>query len=412
MGITVLTALVVLRPSGNAAAGPGTQSDASSEPAAPGRPAFLDEPARVTMRRSTADTDAVPIPPPLNEPKAPDLGTGGLPTPSGRAPMSPVPGTGDPYAVAGVGGPPPASGPSAREQAFRAALVSSLLPSEQHQRSVGTQVDAAPSEEERLVSLGDSVLRAAMRPGGAGAPTGGASMTTTREPSPSALSRSGERRRAFLQAAGDSSGTTAIVRLEPAGSPHTLRAGTVVPAVLLTGINSDLPGELVAQVSRDVYDSRTQRVLLIPKGAKLIGTYDNQVAAGQNRLLVAWTRLILPDGRSMRLPGLALKDLQGQTGVGGRVDNHGRRVFGNALLLSAISAGLQLSQAQQGSILAAPSVGQVAAGAVGQELSQVALEILRRGVDTAPTITVPQGQPFNVFVNGDLVFDGPYEPTT
>jgi type IV secretion system protein VirB10 len=111
----------------------------------------------------------------------------------------------------------------------------------------------------------------------------------------------------------------------------------------------------------------------------------------------------------MTLPGLALKDGQGQTGAKGNVDNHTRRVFGRALLLSAIGAGAQLSQPRQATILAPPTAGQVMADAVGQELSNVALEILRRGVDQPPTITIPQGQTFNVFLNGDLVFDGPYD---
>ncbi len=201
-----------------------------------------------------------------------------------------------------------------------------------------------------------------------------------------------------------------IARLEPAGSPYTIRAGTVIPGILLTAITSDLPGECLGQVSRDVYDSKTQRILLLPKGSKLICRYDDQVAAGQGRLLVAWTRLIFPDGRSMTLPGLALKDAQGQTGAVGNVDNHMARVFGNALLLSAIGAGAQLSQPRQTSIFAAPTAGEVAAGAAGQELSNVAVEILRRGMDQAPTITIPQGASFNVFLNGDLVFDGPYVP--
>jgi type IV secretory pathway VirB10-like protein len=179
---------------------------------------------------------------------------------------------------------------------------------------------------------------------------------------------------------------------------------------LITSITSDLPGEIVGQVSRDVYDSRTQRIPLIPRGSRLVGTYDNQVAAGQGRLLVAWTRLIFPDGRSMRLPGLALTDPTGQSGAKGDVDNHWRRVFGNALLLSAIGAGVQLSQPAQASVLANPSARQVAAGAVGQELSNVALEILRRGMAVAPTITISAGESFNVFLSGDLVFDGPYNP--
>src|SRR5437667_23831 len=237
-----------------------------------------------------------------------------------------------------------------------------------------------------------------------------------RPPCPAArrswMSRSGHPRRAPTRhGALRSSHLVPMVsaRLEPAGSPYTLRAGTVIPGLLVTGIKSDLPGDLVGQVSRDVYDSRTQRILLIPKGARLIGTYDNQVTAGEGRLLVAWTRLILPDGRSLRLPGLALQDLAGQTGAQGEVDTHWQRVFGKALLLSAISAGAQVSQPQQTSAFALPSAGQVAAGALGQELSNVALEVLRRGMDIPPTITIRPGQPFNVFLNGDLVFDGPYE---
>lgn len=211
-----------------------------------------------------------------------------------------------------------------------------------------------------------------------------------------------------MQQAGDLGGRSVVARLESSGSPYTLRAGTVIPAILLTAINSDLPGDCMGQVSRDVYDSQTQRMLLIPKGSKLMCRYDDQVVAGQGRLLVAWTRLMLPDGRSMTLPGLALKDPQGQTGAKGDVDNHTRRVFGRALLLSAIGAGAQLSQPRQVTILAPPSTGQVMAGAVGQELSNVALEVLRRGMDQPPTITIPQGQTFNVFLNGDLVFDGIY----
>jgi len=260
------------------------------------------------------------------------------------------------------------------------------------------QTDSGPlaAEEGRLLDLGDSVLRASVR-----APTGAAAQTTP--------PRDERHQRAFLDAAGDAHGATVSPALEPAGSPYTLRAGTVIPGLLLTGINSDLPGDLVAQVSRDVYDSRTQRLLLIPKGARLVGTYDNQAAVGEDRLLVAWTRLIFPDGRSLRLPGLALKDVQGQSGAKDQVDTHWRRAFGRALLLSAISAGVQLSQPQQTSPFAAPSAGQVAAGALGQELSNVALEILRRGMDVPPTITIRQGQPFNVFLNGDLVFDAPYQ---
>ncbi len=283
-------------------------------------------------------------------------------------------------------------------RSYRAALQSAavLRPAEAPPPNGRSDTEALATEEQQLVSLGDSVLRASTR--------AGVGSTSAMSPPPRERSH-----RRFLDTLGDARGVSISARLEPAGSPYTLRAGTVIPGLLVTGINSDLPGDLVGQVTRDVYDSRTQRMCLIPKGARLIGTYDNQVAAGEERLLVAWTRLILPDGRSLRLPGLALKDLAGQTGAQGDVDTHWQRVFRKAVMLSAIGAGAQLSQPQQASVLATPSAGQVAAGALGQELSSVALEILRRGLDVPPTITVRAGQPFNVFLNGDLVFDGPYE---
>jgi len=297
-----------------------------------------------------------------------------------------------------------------RAKAFNAALGRSAIVAGAHgsseSASSGFQ-SASPGgsgtlaeEESRLVSYGDSVMRSAVR-------TAPAPATTTGAGAPAPLSS----RRAFLRESGDLGGHSVVARIEPAGSPYALRAGTVIPAILLTAISSDLPGDCMGQVSRDVRDSQSQRILLVPKGSKLLCRYDDQVAAGQGRLLVAWTRLLLPDGRSMTLPGLALKDAEGQTGARGDVDNHTARVFGRALLLSAIGAGVQLSQPRQASILAAPGAGQVAAGAVGQELSSVALEILRRGMDQPPTITVPQGRTFNVFLNGDLIFDGPYVPT-
>jgi type IV secretory pathway VirB10-like protein len=381
MGMTVLTAVVVVRPS----------REASEKPSAPGveeastvpsRPTFLDEPVRAPPAH--LDTGpAVGLVPPLDEP---ELGAQSA--------------TVDVYGPYGAIGPTPRPEASARERAYQAALTSPVVLGTPRAPAAATVEADGPSlvaEEERFLSLGDSILRASARAvsGGSAAPTASAEV--------------GRRRREFLDAAGDARGAAVVARVEAAGSPYTLRAGTVIPGLLITGINSDLPGDLVAQVSRDIYDSRTQHTLLIPKGARLIGTYDNQVVAGQGRLLVAWTRLILPDGRSLRLPGLALKDLEGQTGAKDRVDTHWQRVFGKALLLSAISAGVQLSQPQQTSVLAPPSPGQVAAGALGQELSNVALEVLRRGMDVVPTITIRQGHPFNVFLNGDLVFDGPYE---
>lgn len=193
---------------------------------------------------------------------------------------------------------------------------------------------------------------------------------------------------------------------EPA-SEYQIMAGTVLPAMLVTAMNSDMPGEILAQISRNVYDSQ-QRYLLIPRGTKVIGRYDNQVALGQSRVLIAWTRLIFPDGRSLSLPGLPTKDLRGASGVRSEVNNHYARLYGQAALLSIIGAGAQLSQPQQSNLLAAASPGQVAAGALGQQLSQVSMETIRRNMDVRPTLEVEAGTPFYIFLERDLVLDGPY----
>lgn len=217
---------------------------------------------------------------------------------------------------------------------------------------------------------------------------------------------------AFMASAATTAPTRLDVAVTPATSHNQLDAGTVIPAVLMTGINSELPGHLLAYVTHNVYDSRTQRVVVIPQGTKLLGEYESTVAAGQSRLLVAWTRLILPDGQSVTLPGLVATDPKGAAGISGHVDNHDRRLFGNALLLSVIGAGVQLSQPQQSAIgLTAPSARQIAAGAVGDELSQVATEIIRKNLDIPPTVTLEPGTPFNVFLNADLVLP-PVVPST
>lgn len=201
--------------------------------------------------------------------------------------------------------------------------------------------------------------------------------------------------------------------VEPPPGPYAIQAGTVIPAVLVTEINSDLPGQVLAQVAHDVYDSRSLRALLIPKGSRLLGKYADQVGVGQYRLLVAWTRVILPDGRSISLPGLETKDRTGAGGLHDQVDRHGGQVFGTAALLSLIGAGVQLSQPNggYGALGSYPTAGQVAAGAVGQQLADVATQMLRRDLNVQPTIRIRQGMPFNVFLAADLVFSEPYAPS-
>lgn len=288
--------------------------------------------------------------------------------------------------------PPRAADP--RTDAYRAALEAPLVASEVVS-ATGSVSDAAASNAIAVADLANGIV------------AGGDPAAMARTLDMGVVSRRAALSRTMRST---SNGTMIRTSVEPAPGPYAIQAGTLIPAVLLTEINSDLPGEVLAQVSRDVYDSRSEETLLIPKGSRLIGKYDNQVAAGQNRLLVAWNRVIFPDGRSVSLPGLETKDRAGAGGLHDQVDQHTRRTFGTAALLSLISAGAQLSQPNggYGAWGSYPSTGQIAAGALGQQLSEVATQLLRRNMDAQPTIRIRQGMPFNVFLNADLIFPGPY----
>ena len=187
-----------------------------------------------------------------------------------------------------------------------------------------------------------------------------------------------------------------------------LSAGTVVPAALVTGISSELPGAVVAQVTRNVYDSRNQRDVLIPAGSRLVGEYDDQVAYGQNRALVAWTRLLFPDGRSVSLPGLPTQDLRGQAGLRDRVDRHTGRLFGSAVMLAAVGAAVELAAPSDGGAFGSETPQQTVARQIAIELSRVATEVVRRDLDVQPTVTIRPGFRFYVFLARDLAFAAPY----
>lgn len=187
-------------------------------------------------------------------------------------------------------------------------------------------------------------------------------------------------------------------------SQFEVKAGTVIPSVMISGLNSDLPGQVIGQVRENVYDSSTGRHLLIPRGARLIGTYDNGVTMGQRRALTAWTRIIYPDGSSVNLGMMPGADRAGYAGFRDKVNNHYGRIYGNAFLLSVFSAGIQLSQP------AAPAgpngtydTQQVASAELGRQLGQLGVEQARRNLDIAPTIEIRNGYKFNVMVTKDMV---------
>src|SRR5262249_3055341 len=129
-------------------------------------------------------------------------------------------------------------------------------------------------------------------------------------------------------------------------SPYVIQAGTFIPGILITGINSDLPGQIIGQVRSNVYDSIQGRYLLIPQGSKLIGIYDAKIIYGQERVLVAWQRLILPNGQSMELSDMAGVDNSGYAGLTDHVNAHYGKLVSAAILMSVLGAGVQFSESQ------------------------------------------------------------------
>jgi type IV secretion system protein TrbI len=196
-------------------------------------------------------------------------------------------------------------------------------------------------------------------------------------------------------------------------SPYEVKAGTIIPGVLLTGVNSDLPGQLIAQVREPVFDTETGQHLLIPQGSRLVGLYGHQTVYGQARVLITWKRVIFPNGSSLSLKdGMPGTDALGAAGFQDEVNHHLVRVFGSALLLSVISAGLQLSQIPDfGQGFSGPTAGNVLGAAVGQQAGQTSSELIRRGMNVSPTIEIRPGYAFNAMVTQDIVFPGPYDDT-
>ncbi len=185
-----------------------------------------------------------------------------------------------------------------------------------------------------------------------------------------------------------------------------LRPGTIIPALLITGINTDLPGQLLAQVSLDVRDSLTGDRVLIPRGSRLVGTYDSHVAFGQRRALIVWSQIQLPDGSTVPIRNMPGVDPSGRAGFSDRVNNHYLRTFTGATMLSVISAGAQLSQPdrrhldQTGRQITAEE--QLAAD-LGRQWAEVGSELVNRNLDVQPSLTIRPGYRFRVVVTRDLV---------
>ncbi|RTE88255.1 MULTISPECIES: TrbI/VirB10 family protein [Bradyrhizobium] len=210
-----------------------------------------------------------------------------------------------------------------------------------------------------------------------------------------------DRKTAFLTASTDKR-TVSPDRLEAKVSPYVVQAGTVIPAALITGIRSDLPGQITAQVTEAVYDSPSGKYLLIRQGAKLIGQYDSSVAFGQSRILLVWTRIIMPDGNSIVLERQPGADTGGYAGLEDEVDNHWGMLFKAAVLSTMLSVGAEAGTSQNENNL----VQAIRSGA-SNSISQTGQQIVQRQLNIQPTLTIRPGFPVRVIVTRDLVL-APY----
>ncbi|MCX7586302.1 TrbI/VirB10 family protein [Phenylobacterium sp. 58.2.17] len=196
--------------------------------------------------------------------------------------------------------------------------------------------------------------------------------------------------------------TAASSRPGDAGAPPVVQAGTLIAAALITGIQSDLPGQVVAQVTQPVFDSETGRTLLIPQGAKLVGTYDSKLAFGQSRVHVVWTRLLLPNARTVALGEFPAGDALGRAGVEGRVERHWGSLFAMAALSTLLAIGSEVGASDDDELVAAIRRG----GA--DTFNQVGQQAVGRALAQAPTIQIRPGAPVRVIVTQDLELE-PYQ---
>jgi type IV secretion system protein TrbI len=308
----------------------------------------------------------------------------GLPKPAPQL-GPPLPGDlGRPILNAGAstpGMPTPAAGPSPEEQ---------RIAQEQEAARVSHLFATANVNQVGASSPTPGLAPAATQPAGATANGGSTDLTSQ------------DHKLAFLNGNIDRR-TTSPDRVQQAASPYVLQAGAVIAASLITGLRSDLPGQVTAQVTEDVYDSPTGKILLIPQGARLIGEYDAQVAFGQSRALLVWNRLIMPNGKSILLERQPGADTEGYAGLEDEVDNHWGMLLKAAILSTLLSVGSEAGTSNSQNNLA-----QAIRQGASQSFSQVGEQVVGRSLNVQPTITIRPGFPMRVLVTHDLVIE-PYK---
>lgn len=218
-----------------------------------------------------------------------------------------------------------------------------------------------------------------------------------------------QRKEQFLKAASETIAKTYLPdTVQLPLSPYEIKAGWAIPAELQCGVNSDLPGQFCGRVTENVYDSATGKHLLIPQHTAFIGTYDSQIAYGQERILAVVTRLIFPDGTSLNLGGIPVSDKAGNAGLDANVNNHYGKVFGSAAFMATFSAAVSLTQKQNTAINGQQTNSQVITQSLGQQLGQTGSAFIQRGMNVQPTLSRPPGYRFNIMTTKDIIFPGAY----
>ncbi|HEX4074635.1 MAG TPA: TrbI/VirB10 family protein [Candidatus Acidoferrales bacterium] len=324
-----------------------------------------------------------------------------------------------PVQPAAVVAPPPAHEPSTEEKASlaaseqeHAAMVAPTAIRSSEQTGYSSDRQFAPpggNDLENIAQLTRSL------PGGgnreSGAATAGRGLLPPADNDDYNSQNEQGRKQAFLETAATHQTDDYLRSTREAPlSSYEIKAGWEIPAVLEQGLNSDLPGELKALVTVNVYDTATGQFLLIPQGSRLIGKYDSRVSYGQSGVQVVWNRIIFPDASAVDLNGMEGLDAQGNAGLRDKVDRHYKRPFGSAALSSLFSAAFDVSQRQNQSVLNYPNPTQTAEASVSRNMSDTGSAITRRNLNVQPTIKVPVGYRFTVRVNRDILFDASYEP--
>jgi len=195
-----------------------------------------------------------------------------------------------------------------------------------------------------------------------------------------------------------------------AKSPFELKQGHLIPMTLITKINSDLPGRIKAQVTENVYDTATGNHLLIPQGTMINGIYDSRVVFGQKRVLVAWQRLIFPDGSSLNVGSMPGTDQEGTAGVSDLVDNHYFQVFGSALLMSVINAGFSIATQTDETASDKETASDSLAKAAAQQMQQTFARIIDKIMSIQPELVIRSGKQGHIILTKDVIGLKPYNP--